>query len=400
VSNTIGYLGRFGSDSSGSITVNGGGSAWTNSGDVFVGNSGTGELHVTAGGSVSNLTANIGLSAGSTGTATIDGADSVWTNSSVLAVGVLGTGTLNITGGGVVASTNGRVAREAGSRGTVLIDGPGSRWNASGVFTMGMTGVVFAGPTAELEVRNGGVLSAAGGMTVGLFGVVRGDGVIAANVSSSGSIVPGNSTAASTGTLHVTGNFAQSGAFSTMSFDLASNANFDKLTTGGSMTVGGQLYVQLTGDYVPHGGQSFDILDWGIGGFSGAFSGVFLPTLGGTLVWDASQLYTTGVLSVTGPPAPALAADFDADGDVDGADLAQWQGDFGPSALSDADDDGDSDGADFLMWQQQLGSGAMAGGASYAVPEPRALTLASLVTGCLVLRTSSMPMGRRQKALV
>jgi len=251
---------------------------------------------------------------------------------------------------------------------------------------MGATGVVFAPPTAELEVRNGGVLSAAGGMTLGPFGWLRGDGTIAANVSASGLIAPGNSTGASTGTLQITGNLAQSGALATMHIELASNSSFDKLAAGGSMTLGGNLDVRLTGGYVPHGSQSFDILDWGIGGLSGAFSGVFLPTLGGTLVWDTSQLYTTGVLSVVGPPAPAFAADFDEDGDVDGADLARWKTGFGAGSThmqGNADGDLDVDGADFLTWQRQLGSGAATVAVTAAVPEPATLLL--LVSAALAM---------------
>ena len=68
---------------------------------------------------------------------------------------------------------------------------------------------------------------------------------------------------------------------------------------------------------MPHGSQSFDILDWG-GSLSGVFESIQLPTLGGTLVWDTSQLYTTGVLSVVGPAN--LAGDYNQNGTVDAAD--------------------------------------------------------------------------------
>lgn len=47
-----------------------------------------------------------------------------------------------------------------------------------------------------------------------------------------------------------------------------------------------------------------------------------------------------------------LVGDFTNDGLVDGADLAQWQGDFGLNGSSDTDNDGDSDGSDFLAWQR------------------------------------------------
>ena len=51
------------------------------------------------------------------------------------------------------------------------------------------------------------------------------------------------------------------------------------------------------------------------------------------------------------------AADFDGDGDVDGADFLKWQQGFptasgATKADGDADGDGDVDGQDFLIWQQ------------------------------------------------
>jgi uncharacterized protein YkwD len=76
--------------------------------------------------------------------------------------------------------------------------------------------------------------------------------------------------------------------------------------------------------------------------------------------------------------AVSYAADFDNDGEVDAADLAQWRGDFGLNGDSDADDDDDSDGADFLVWQRQLGLGASAA----TVPEPAG---ASLIIGAFGL---------------
>jgi hypothetical protein len=96
-------------------------------------------------------------------------------------------------------------------------------------------------------------------------------------------------------------------------------------------------------------------------------------------VWDTSQLYVTGVLSVVGPPAPAFAADFDEDGDVDGDDLTRWKAGFGTSGAAthmqgDADGDADVDGGDFLIWQRQLGI-AMSAAAQSPVPEPATLTL-------------------------
>lgn len=73
-----------------------------------------------------------------------------------------------------------------------------------------------------------------------------------------------------------------------------------------------------------------------------------------------------------------IAGDFDGNGMVDAADLAQWEGDYGINGDSDADGDGDSDGADFLVWQQNFGTGVAMAANSTAVPEPAACLLLSM----------------------
>jgi hypothetical protein len=69
-----------------------------------------------------------------------------------------------------------------------------------------------------------------------------------------------------------------------------------------------------------------------------------------------------------------LAADFNADGAVDGEDLARWSAHFGVAATGllaqgDANRDRTVDGADFLLWQRNVGVAATTAETS-AVPEP------------------------------
>ena len=73
--------------STGTATVNGAGSSWTNSGDFYVGHNGNGTLTISNGGAVSNVFGFVGRYSTSTSTATVDGAGSTWTNSSDLNVG-------------------------------------------------------------------------------------------------------------------------------------------------------------------------------------------------------------------------------------------------------------------------------------------------------------------------
>jgi hypothetical protein len=89
--------------------------------------------------------------------------------------------------------------------------------------------------------------------------------------------------------------------------------------------------------------------------------------------------------------SPSTPGDFDGDGDVDGADLTQWKGDFGLNNMSDGDGDGDSDGADFLIWQSNVGTGGTVGAAA-AVPEAATLALAALAAmGCVGLQRALGP---------
>jgi hypothetical protein len=92
------------------------------------------------------------------------------------------------------------------------------------------------------------------------------------------------------------------------------------------------------------------------------------------------------------------AEDFNADGQVDGLDLAQWRNSFGPAGGADADFDGDSDGADFLRWQRAAASGGSVASASQATPEPQSLALVAWAAAARVLVASSRRAGGRRDA--
>ncbi len=100
-----------------------------------------------------------------------------------------------------------------------------------------------------------------------------------------------------------------------------------------------------------------------------------------------SYALTFNVSAINGP----VPGDFNGDGAVDAADLAQWQADFGLSGGSDADGDGDTDGDDFLIWQQNLS--APSGGSG--VPEPATLWLAAACGTAMLGRRPIKPKGRR-----
>ena len=120
-----GFLGRY-SGSSGTATVTGNGSKWTNSIGLYVGLTGSGRLNIEAGAQVSNKTGYVGNTGG--GTVTVTGAGSKWTSSGNLEVGTVGVGTLTVEAGGQVSSTRGYIGDNAGSTGTATVTGNGSKW--------------------------------------------------------------------------------------------------------------------------------------------------------------------------------------------------------------------------------------------------------------------------------
>ena len=90
------------------------------------------------------------------------------------------------------------------------------------------------------------------------------------------------------------------------------------------------------------------------------------------------------VLSLT---ASAVAnADFDADGDVDGADFLTWQRGLGLAAPGDADGNGIVNALDLEAWKNQFAAAAVSSAATMSdlVPEPSAFCL--WLTAGLLLR--------------
>ena len=86
-----------------------------------------------------------------------------------------------------------------------------------------------------------------------------------------------------------------------------------------------------------------------------------LPSLAAGLAWDASELTTTGELSVTD-------GDFDGDGDADGADFLRWQR-------------GAADASGLTVWTSVFGAAARPASDSIAEPAALGLALAAAILG-------------------
>ena len=204
---------------------------------------------------------NVGRGLGSTGTLTVTGTGSTLTASAgMMSIGREGSGTLNVLDGGVVTVGNtvfGSTVSSTGSA-TILVQGAGSRLDAGsndilvGIATNKSAAATHG--TAELNVRDGAMVS--GNVFLGAGGTLKGDGTISGNVTNNGGTVsPGNSP----GTLHVTGNYAQTGGV--MVIEIAGPSVFDMLDVTSSVLLDNVLIrFAFIGGYAPQLGDVFDFI--------------------------------------------------------------------------------------------------------------------------------------------
>jgi T5SS/PEP-CTERM-associated repeat protein len=170
VTSEYGYVGMS-TGGSGVVTIEGASSSWSNSSALTVGQYGAGTLNVTNGGSVSSIDGFLGFSGsfgGSSGTATIVGAGSNWTNSGSLYVGgnrtsMGGTGVLNIQNGGRVD-----VANEMKLYGAGTVNLTGGSLNADTIDTT-TSGAQFnfTGGTLAVVTFNGDLVNRGGTLAPG-----------------------------------------------------------------------------------------------------------------------------------------------------------------------------------------------------------------------------------------
>jgi T5SS/PEP-CTERM-associated repeat protein len=305
--------------------------------------------------------------------------------------------------GAQIHSFDGIIGRFESATGTATVSGPDSTWLVDNDFHVGGS-VAGDGGTATLNVSadatvsagnllrvwNGGTVNLTGG-TLTADSIQHNDGgafnftggtlhveTFTGNLTNSGgTLAPGG---ASPGTTNVTGDYTQSAG--TLQIELASPDSFDKLIVSGNLSLGGTLSVSLLDAYSPAAGATFDILDWT--NLTGTFSTLQLPPLAGSLTWNTTQLYTSGVLAVAGA---GLAGDYNLNGAVDAADYVVWRktlGQTGDGLPADGDGDGMIDTGDYDVWRTNFGLTAGAAAAtSAAVPEPE--TLLSLIIGIMAI---------------
>lgn len=218
---------------------------------------------------------NIGRGPGSIGTVTVTGAGSTLNApAGYISLGREGSGTLNVLAGGQVVGSQtastvfGSTATTSGTT-AILVDGTGSKLTADqmllgvglGTFTPGTRPIPNFGSTnhgnGTLDVRNGGEV-AVNDLFVGSGGRLQGNGTITGNVTSTGTVAPGNSP----GTLHIAGNFTQTGG--TIDIEIAGASLFDTIdVTMGVVLNNVLIRFIFTGGYAPMAGDEYNFLNVG-----------------------------------------------------------------------------------------------------------------------------------------
>ena len=161
VRNQHGFIGNA-ADSTSKVTVTGEGSAWINDGGLWVGNAGSGVLEILDRGVVGSMEAVVG-NVGD-GTVLVDGAGSRWDIGGGLVVGNLGSGQVTLSNGGVATSMYGAIGSQGQQLGTVLVQGTGSAWT-------GLQGLY-------LGLEGNGALTLADGGRVEVMAGIPGAGVV------------------------------------------------------------------------------------------------------------------------------------------------------------------------------------------------------------------------------
>jgi len=158
VYNVDGIVGNNSGSSNNSALVTGAGSAWINSGNLYIGYNGVGNrLTIQNAGTVGDVNGFVGAFNANNNSALVTGAGSKWLNSADLFVGFdpSSNNSLIISNGGFVGDVNSWIGYSADStNNSVTVTDPGSLWVNTGNLTLGVTGSFN-----RLSILNQGLVS-------------------------------------------------------------------------------------------------------------------------------------------------------------------------------------------------------------------------------------------------
>jgi T5SS/PEP-CTERM-associated repeat protein len=252
----------------------------------------------------------------------------------------------------------------------------------TGYGTVGLNTIGLDDPTKPF-VNNGTIQGNSAGQPIIMEGFVKGVGTFD-HVVFTGTFSPGLSP-----TVISAGDVSYAGTLEIELGGTTPGTEHDQINHSGTATLGGILDLSLINGFIPGAGDSFDILDWG--SITGNFSALNLPTLGGGLDWDTSNLLIDGTLSVF---SNLLAGDLNADGFVGIADLnivlGVWNTNVTPGDLLAGDPSGDGfvGIADLNAVLGNWNAGTPPGETAN-IPEPTSAALLTLSIMCLLRSRSA-----------
>ncbi len=229
----------------------------------------------------------------------------------------------------------------------------------------------------EIDIRQGGALVGEGTITgqqqiIAAIPEFQSQGLFEPELVNAGVIQIDGDVAA--GFLTIDGQYEQT-VTGVLSLDLYSDGgvpgtDFDQLIVSAGATLSGAIDINLFGGFLPSVGDSFEVI-----------SAESIFDDGISLVGTAASNFIYSIVDGNSLVLIYADADFDLDGDVDGADFLTWQRGFGQTAAShsqgDANGDNKVDHLDLLAWQG--GSGSSSSQALATVPEPSTAGLALLM---------------------
>lgn len=306
---------------------------------------------------------SVGMVAQAGGSVTVDGELQIGA-----AVGAVGSYTLS--GGTTVSAADGAGALligRAGGTGTLRVEGTGSFRHRAEAFIGNTSNSAAVGRLeivgSQASVQFGQLENAAGGangVSEAMFWQADAGGVTPLVIDGAGFLAADRVQLQDPAELA-----ANLGAGSTLAGDaIALELDLSAIIGSRTLTlIDNQTSDAITGFFEL--GQTFQLYSEGAEILGTGFAGlVNISYVGGT--------GNDVVLNLVATPS----ADFDLDGDVDGADFLSWQRGFGATSgatLADGDANGDGavDGLDLAVWKDNFGSSSDSGAAN--VPEPTTL---------------------------
>ena len=144
-----------------------------------------------------------------------------------------------------------------------------------------------------------GSVASGGGVIISPAATLGGTGLIAGPVAVNGILAPG---AGDIGSMTVANALSLSGTTTMRISKSGSTTSNDSVTGMASVTYGGKLIVTDVGGSALAAGDTFILFS--AAAYSHSFSGIVLPSLSGSLVWNTSNLAINGSISVKVPSPP------------------------------------------------------------------------------------------------